>query len=231
MLSHAPDLRHISLTLKSLSLITGRFISRPHYFINCSALRYVSFYNANMTDLYWGFADISDHIVELSFPQNKLTSLSPLHELFFARLDTLQLHDNAITVIDLTKLHLPVLKLLDISKIYLSQINDPSGLVLGSMLTPESPMNLDIAGNPWHCNGTFGWLIKENCNAEYGEHDSTFESRSRTVFIMEVDTLMCESPPNKKRTSVIDDVTANGFLMDDNSTLCGGYPVDISWWL
>ena len=231
VLSHAPNLRHISRTLVSLSLITGRFISRPHYFTSCSALRHVTFYNVNMTDLYWGFADISDHIVELIFPRNKLTSLSPLYELFFARLEILQLHDNAITVIDLTKLHLPVLKLFDISKNYLSQLDDPSGLVLGSMLTPGSPMMLDIARNPWHCNGTFGWLIKESCNVDYGEHDSIFVSRSRTVFIMEVDRLMCESPPKKEGTSVIDDVSADGFLMNNNSTLCGGYPVNISLWL
>ena len=228
VLSHAPDLRHISKSLKSLSLITGRFISRPRYFVSCSALRHVSFYNASMADLYWGFADISDHIIELNFALNKLTSLSALYEVYFARLETLQLQNNAIHVINLAKLHLPVLKLLDISRNRLIQLDDPSGLVLGSMLTPDSPMILDIFENPWHCNGTFNWLIKDPCNIENNQHDSTFSTKSGTVLIMAVNILLCESPPNKEGTRVIDDATIDGPSVIDDSTLCGGYTANMS---
>ena len=92
-----------------------------------------------MTDLCWGFADISAHIVELNFAVNKWTSLSALYEVFFSRIETLQLHDNVINVIDLIKLHLSVPKLFDIGRNRFIQLDDRSGLALGSMVTPEIP--------------------------------------------------------------------------------------------
>ena len=160
VLSHAPALRYISHSLQSLTLYTGRFQPIPQYFAGCNAISHVFFNNANMTDLFWGLADISANVIEMNFAENKLKSLSPLYYVFFAKLERLQLYDNAINVIDLTKLHLPVLKFLDIRKNELIQLDDPSGLVLGSMVTPESPTCLYIERNPWNCNGTFSWLIK-----------------------------------------------------------------------
>ena len=134
-LLHAPALRYISHSLQSLTLYTGGFQPIPQYFAGCNALSHVFFNNANMTDLFWGHADISANVIELNFAENKLKSLSPLYDVFFAKLERLQLYDNAMNVIDLTKLHLPVLKFFDIKKNYLIQLDDPSGLVLGSMVT------------------------------------------------------------------------------------------------
>ena len=62
-----------------------------------------------------------------------------------------------------------------------------------------------------------------------------FMSQSRMVKIMEVNRLICESPPNKQRVRIIDDTTGDEDLKDDicNSTLCGGYTVNMMelWWL
>ena len=183
ILSHAPDLRSITHSLELLYLDTGRFISNPHYFTGCNAIRHVFFINAHMTDLFWGLADVSDTAIEFNFAHNKVTSLSPLYEVNFHKLETLQLRGNAIDVISLTKLHLPVLKYFDISENYLIQLDDPNGLVLGSKLTRLSPMHFHIWGNPWHCNGTFNWLVKQACN---WQEDFIFLSQSRMIATMEV---------------------------------------------
>ena len=216
ILCHAPDLRHVSHSLEFISLHTGRFKSIPQYFAGCSAIRHVFINNANMTDLFWGLASISVNVKELDFAQNKLKSLSPLYDVLFVKLERLQLFDNAINVINLKKLHFPVLKFFDIRKNYLIQLDDPSGLALGSMLTPESLTCLYIEGNPWNCNGTFNWLIKEYCNIGNSRHDLTFFSKSKTLTISEVERLVCENPPNKHGTRIIDDVT-----------LCGRYPINV----
>ena len=204
-------LRYIAHSLELLYLDTGRFESTPHYFAGCNAIRHVFIDNTNVTDLLWGLTSISGHVIELNFAGNRLTSLSPLYEVFFAKLERLQLRENMINVINLARLHLPVLQILDIRGNYLTQLDDPSGLVLGSMLTPRSPMSFDIGENPWHCNGTFNWLTKEHFNIQKDQHGCRYWSKSRTIFIMEIDEMMCESPPNKRGTHVID--------------ICGGYHV------
>ena len=121
-----------------------------------------------------------------------------------------------------------MLKLLDISRNRLIQLDDPSGLVLGNMLTPDSPMILDTFENPWHCNRTFNWLIKEPCNIENDQRDFMFSSKSKTVLIMAVNIWMCVSPPNKEETRVVDDATTDGPSVADNSTQ---HPLKaLLWW-
>ena len=211
VLSHAPDLQHISHSLELINLNTGRFESIPHYFRGCGTIRHVFFNNANMTDLFWGLTYISDHVIELNFSLNRITSLSALYDVFFAKLERLQLQENMINAINLTRLHLPVLQILDIRRNYLTQLDDPSDLVLGSMSTPKTPMSFYVSKNPWHCNGSFDWLTKEHCNIQNDQNDFTFWSKSAAIFIMEVDILTCESPPDQKGTRIID--------------VCGGYHV------
>ena len=63
---------------------------------------------------------------------------------------------------------------------------------------------------------------------ENGQHDSTFLGKSETVLIMTVDLLMCKSPPNKRGTRVIDDVINDSPLVGNNSTLCGGYHINMT---
>ena len=235
MLSHAPSLRYIAHSLEFLCLERGRFKPILNYLRRCSAIRHVGFINANMTNLFWGLDDISDNVIELNFSKNKLTSLSTLYEVFFAKLERLQLRENAINSIDLTKLHLPVLKVLDIEKNCLIQLDNPSGLVLGSRLTPSNPLCIYMEENLWHCNRTFNWLIKYPYNTLNSVNGFIFVSQSKTVTIMEVNRLICESPPNKQGVRIIDDTTGDEDLKDDtcNSTLCGGYPVNMMelWWL
>ena len=206
-----------------------------NYFRRCNAIRRVIFNNANMTNLFWGLDDISDNVIELDFQKNKLTSLSALYEVFFAKLERLQLRENAINSIDLTKLHLPVLRFLDLEKNDLIQLDNPSSLVLGSRRTPRNPLCIYMVENPWHCNRTFNWLIKDPYNTQNSMDGFIFVSQSRMVKIMEVNRLICESPPNKQGVRIIDDTTGDEDSKDDtcNSTLRGGYPVNMMefWWL
>ena len=193
-------------------------------------MSHISIKNTNMTDLFWGLYHIADNAIELNFNYNKLTSMSALYGVLIPQLNSLKLQENAIDVIDLTKLHLPVLQFLDIRRNHLIQLDEPSGLLLGSKLTPESPMSFYISGNPWLCSGTCNWLIKLTCNLENDQHDLTFLNQGRTIVIFGIDNLMCESPPEKRGIRVIDHLTDDSALMDDNSSLCGGYPLTMRVW-
>ena len=95
-------------------------------------MSHISIKNTNITDLFWGLYHIADNAIELNFNYNKLTSMSALYGVLFAQLNSLKLQENAIDVIDLTKLHLPVLQFLDIRRNHLIQLDEPSGLLLGS---------------------------------------------------------------------------------------------------
>ena len=208
-LHQAPDLSAIGGTLESFSLKYCRgtcgninlkpFVHLKSLIMEKSSLRVVP------SDLRY----VASSLELLVLPNNQISTLSNMYDIPFPKLRMILLNFNNISHLSHAFLQLPVLQIFAIKHNKLTHLADMSSCFWGGGHDKSVVfVELDVASNPWHCNGSMEWIKTSICHRQR-EREIYYK---RLVLAIALDHLFCYSPTEFRGLALVhvDDLDVNG---------------------
>ena len=214
----APSLQFIGNSLLVLYLSYSNVEFKTGYLKHGYIMQTLSASYNNLREMPASLCMIADSLETLSLQGNSITTLKPLHDIRFTRLKWLFLSRNKIYALDPDALWLPYLIIVDLTDNHIRQITDISTVSWGRNVTVgKAEVNLD--GNPWHCNASMNWLLQGLHRSDYGIFFK------RNSFMISVENWFCATPQEYQGRLVVDvlsikPTTKNGGRKVNRGILC-----------
>ena len=156
LLTSAPSLVDLRSTLRTLNLSFNKIVSiGDSYFYLCMDIAGI-YLNMNQITGFPNFKAISNTLKRISLEGNNISLVNPMYDIYFPRLDALQLGNNQIENYCFPPRHFAP----RLSEVYL-QNNQLSGIQFWHITSHARQADIYLDGNPWHCNNALGWT--EQC--------------------------------------------------------------------
>ena len=210
-ISSPTPLINIHQTLVALIVKNGDLSSMPDtYFSECTKLKELILSHNHLSTIP-DLSGVSDTLVLLMLNHNRLTEVKPLQDLNFQKLQYIYLEHNQIQHVDIDHFRVPGLLGLDLSHNLLQDLGHPTSLMPFSDREhngeEEPHVELNLAGNPWHCNGNLSWVVSASTtryNDTLGDTASVYLHRiGSMVRVMKAQAMLCHSPPGMRGKPVM----------------------------
>ena len=166
LLRVAPSLQFIGHSLE-LDLSYSKVEFEPNYFNHRYVMQTLTVHNNDLRELPNSLRMIAHSLEILDLHGSSITTLKPLYKIRFTQLKWLFLFGNKISSVEPGALWLLRLRAIHLDDNHICQITDISTVSWGRNVTVGKPqVNLD--GNPWHCNASMNWLLHGLHLSEYG---------------------------------------------------------------
>ena len=143
----------------------------------------------------------------LDFTSNAITSIASMENIKFVKLRILHLYQNMITHLRPHYLIAPHLVTLNLEENSLVSLEEVTQYSWGSLLPEYQYMAIHLQQNPWHCNGSFVWIVSSLYKFE---NQIIYAKPDRKPYIENVQHLFCKSPVARRGTRVVPRDTIEG---------------------
>ena len=208
-LHQAPDLNAIGGTLESFRLSNCRCACENINLNSLINLKSLVVDKSNLRVVPRDVKLIALSLESLVLSKNMISNLSNMYNIPFPKLRIVILNFNNISHLNHGFLQFPVLQIFAIKHNKLSHLADMSSCVWGVGHDESvSFVALDVASNPWHCNGSMEWIKTSICHRRIGG----ILYYKRLILAIALDHLFCYSPAELQGVAVVpvDDLDVNG---------------------
>ena len=216
-LTAAPSLQFISHAVEYISLPYAPIHPDHHYISLCGRLRTFRMFHTNLQSLSSiGLHDITTTIEDLYLAHNNITSLSDIENLIFHKLHSLNLDNNRITCFRGQQFKFPALKYLKLKSNLLTNVGDLSRMVWGVTLPQHSIVRVHFAGDPWHCNGSFDWLMEGFYGRCYNAFIINFRRYPYRIVIDSIMSSKCNTPSGRAGSTLVSEEVIHAAMLQVN---------------
>ena len=210
-ISSPPPLINIHQTLLALIVKNSDLSSMPDtYFSECTKLKEIILSHNHLSTIP-DLSGVSDTLVLLMLNHNRLTEVKPLQDLNFQKLQYIYLEHNQIQHVDIDHFRVPGLLGMDLSHNLLQDLGHPTSLMPFSDREhngeEEPHFELNLAGNPWRCNGNLSWVVSASTtryNDTPGDKASVYlHWIGSMVRVMKAQAMLCHAPPGMRGKPVM----------------------------
>ena len=147
---------------------------------------------SNLNEVPKSIKHVSSTIYLLDLAGNCITTLKNMENIVFRNLTRICLMGNRIYHLNHISLQLPALSSLSLSENQLTHLGDMSTCQWGLSDKRSGFINIRLAHNRWHCNGSMLWLQSSLCRDVV--RMSVSYIRQPQGLIIDTSRLMCNSP-------------------------------------
>ena len=208
-LHQVPDLSAIGGTLESFSLnycrgTCGNINLKPLVHLKALVME-----KSSLRVVPRDLRHVASSLKLLVLSNNQISSLSNMYDIAFPKLGMILLNLNNISYLNHAFLLLPVLHIFAMKHNKLTHLADMSSCFWGWGHSKSAAFAaLDVASNPWHCNGSMEWMKTSICHRQRGGEIYY----KRLVLAIALDHLFCYSPAELRGLALVpvDDLDVNG---------------------